>query len=118
MTATNAVPANRAVSDPRRNSLLAGLPDTEFARVAPLFEAVRLPRNTVLQEPFEEIEYVYFPTEGVASIVAVGPDGESVDTTMIGREGMTGLAVFLGTGQMPVRTMSVPVTSSVTGCST
>jgi CRP-like cAMP-binding protein len=38
-------------------------------------------------------------------MVAVGLDGESVDTTMVGREGMTGLAVFLGTGQMPVRTM-------------
>ena len=24
---------------------------------------------------------------------------------MVGREGMTGLAVFLGTGQMPIRTM-------------
>jgi CRP-like cAMP-binding protein len=41
----------------------------------------------------------------MASIVALGENGESVDTTMVGREGMTGLAVFLGTGQMPVRTM-------------
>jgi CRP-like cAMP-binding protein len=41
----------------------------------------------------------------VASIIALGTDGESVDTTMIGREGMTGLPVFLGTGQMPVRTV-------------
>ena len=38
-------------------------------------------------------------------MVALGTDGESVDTTMVGREGMTGLAVFLGTGQMPVRTI-------------
>ena len=37
--------------------------------------------------------------------------GESVDTAMIGREGMTGLAVFLGTGQSPVRTIvQVPLT--------
>jgi CRP-like cAMP-binding protein len=34
-----------------------------------------------------------------------------VDTTMIGREGMTGLPVFLGTGQMPVRTIvQIPLT--------
>ena len=37
--------------------------------------------------------------------------GESVDTAMIGREGMTGLAVFLGTDQSPVRTIvQVPLT--------
>ena len=60
---------------------------------------------TELDGPNEEIEHVYFPIAGMASIVAEGEDGESVDTTMVGREGMTGLAVFLGTGQMPVRTM-------------
>ena len=41
----------------------------------------------------------------MASIVALGVDGESVDTTMAGSEGMTGIAVFLGTTQMPIRTM-------------
>ena len=91
--------------DPRGNALLAALPEHEFDRIAPGLEPVRLPRSTVLESPHTEIEHVYFPISGVASIVAIGTDGESVDTTMIGREGMTGLAVFLGTGQMPVRTM-------------
>ncbi|HET7520618.1 MAG TPA: Crp/Fnr family transcriptional regulator, partial [Candidatus Limnocylindria bacterium] len=49
--------------------------------------------------------HVYFPTSGVASIVAIGEGGETVDTAIIGREGMTGLSVFLGTGQMPMRTL-------------
>src|SRR5918992_6162958 len=91
--------------DPRTNALLAALPSDEFDRIAPHLEPFRLPRSTVLELPHTEIEHVYFPISGVASIVAIGTDGESVDTTMIGREGMTGLAVFLGTGQMPVRTM-------------
>lgn len=92
-------------ANPRRNVLLGSLPDEEFARIAPALEAVILPRPTELEAPDTEIEFVYFPTSGIASIVAIGMDGETVDTTMIGREGMTGLAVFLGTGQMPVRTM-------------
>jgi CRP-like cAMP-binding protein len=47
----------------------------------------------------------------VASIVAIDESGESVDTAMIGREGMTGLPVFLGTDQSPVRTIvQVPLT--------
>lgn len=92
-------------TDPRRNVLLGSRPEDELARIAPALEPVSLPRSTVLETPDTEIESVYFPTSGIASIVAIGMDGEMVDTTMIGREGMTGLAVFLGTGQMPVRTM-------------
>jgi CRP-like cAMP-binding protein len=94
-----------ALVDLRRNVLLSALPAAELGRIAPDLEPVRLPRPTELDTPNMEIEYVYFPTSGMASIVASGEDGESVDTTMVGREGMTGLAVFLGTGQMPVRTM-------------
>jgi CRP-like cAMP-binding protein len=104
------VPASTAAADglagdPRHNVLLGALPDAELARIAPALEAVSLPRSTEIEAPDAEIEFVYFPTSGIASIVAIGADGETVDTTMIGREGMTGLAVFLGTNQMPVRTM-------------
>ena len=91
--------------DLRRNTVLGSLPADELARLTRALEPVALPRPTELDRPNEEIEFVYFPTSGMASIVALGEDGESVDTTMVGREGMTGLAVFLGTGQMPVRTM-------------
>lgn len=102
----DAAPApTKLTVDPRRNALLAALPSAEFAALAGALEPVHLARGEVLEHPGREIEHVYFPTEGVASIVAIGTDGESVDTTMIGREGMTGLPVFLGTGQMPVRTM-------------
>ena len=98
-------------ADPRRNVLLGSMPDEELARIASALEEVSLSRPTVLESPDAEIDSVYFPTSGIASIVAIGMDGEMVDTTMIGREGMTGLAVFLGTGQMPVQTMvQVPLT--------
>ena len=104
-------PGTQATLSPRRNVLLGSLTDDEYARIEPDLEAVILPRPTELDAPYTEIEFVYFPTSGIASIVAVGVDGEAVDTTMIGREGMTGLAVFLGTSQMPVRTMvQVPMT--------
>jgi CRP-like cAMP-binding protein len=91
--------------DPRRNHLLAALADDEFDAIAPELEPVHLPRSTELEGANERIQFVYFPTSGIASIMASDAGGESVDTAMIGREGMTGLAVFLGTGQMPVRTI-------------
>ena len=97
--------------DARSNHLLHSLPDDEFDRIAPALEPVRLPRPTELEGVNEPIEFVYFPTSGVASIVAIDESGETVDTAMIGREGMTGLSVFLGTGQMPMRTIvQVPLT--------
>jgi CRP-like cAMP-binding protein len=91
--------------DPRRNYLLRGLSENEFDRLRPSLEPVRLPRPTELEAANEPVQFVYFPTSGVASIVAIDEGGESVDTAMVGREGMTGLAVFLGTDQSPVRTI-------------
>lgn len=91
--------------DPRANRLLRGLSNAELERMRPALEPVHLPRPTELEAANEEIRYVYFPTTGIASIVAIDESGESVDTAMIGREGMTGLAVFLGTSQSPVRTI-------------
>ena len=85
------------------NRLLAAMPVAEMARIEPYLEPVRLGRQTVLHAPDEEINWVYFVTSGVASLVAHGADGTSVDTVLIGREGMVGLPVFLGTGQMPVQ---------------
>lgn len=97
--------------DPRGNHLLAALPKRERDRLARSLEPVRLPRPTELEAANEQVEFVYFPTSGIASIVAIGEGGESVDTAMIGREGMTGLSVFLGTGQAPMRTIvQVPLT--------
>jgi len=97
--------------DLRANYLLRGLPHAELSRLAPSLEAVRLARPTELEAANEEVQFVYFPTSGVASIVAIDEGGEFVDTAMIGREGMTGLSVFLGTHQSPQRTIvQVPLT--------
>lgn len=91
--------------DPRGNRLLRSLAPADLDRLARDLEPVQLPRPTELEAANEPIEFVYFPTSGVASIVALDEDGESVDTAMIGREGMTGLSVYLGTGQSPTQTI-------------
>ena len=108
----NANPGMGALDiDPRGNDLLRALPAAEFDRIKPSFEPVRLPRPTELEAANEDVEFVYFPTSGVASIVALDEGGDSVDTAMIGREGMTGLSVFLGTRQSPGRTIvQLPLT--------
>ena len=79
--------------DPRSNGL-RGLTGRRARAHPPAPRPVDLPRPTELEGANEEIRFVYFPTTGVASIVAIDEGGESVDTAMIGREGMTGLRSF------------------------
>ena len=111
MSGTEAQASTGRGVDPRANRLLRGLSDAELQRIRPALEPVHLPRPTELEGANEEVRFVYFPTTGVASIVAVDESGESVDTAMIGKEGMTGLSVFLGTRQSPVRTIvQIPMT--------
>jgi CRP-like cAMP-binding protein len=85
------------------NRILAALPADERGRLLPDLEAVNLSQGTVLNEADAEIEHVYFPVRGIAALIAIGIHGEEINAAMIGNEGMVGLPVFLGTGQMPAR---------------
>ena len=44
--------------------------------------------------------HVWFPHEGVISMVAVDAEGEAVEVATVGREGMTGVALALGSESM------------------
>jgi CRP-like cAMP-binding protein len=72
----------------------------EYARVAPHLERVEAERRQVLFDVDRPITYVYFPEAMVTSILGVMADGTAVETATVGREGMVGLPVFLGTDQM------------------
>jgi CRP-like cAMP-binding protein len=54
-----------------------------------------------LERPNRKIEMVYFMETGIASIVAVQSDGTRVEVGLVGREGMSGVAVVLGGAQSP-----------------
>ncbi|MFN2566813.1 MAG: Crp/Fnr family transcriptional regulator [Gemmatimonadaceae bacterium] len=81
------------------NRILAALPRTQLARLAPSLERVALETGEVLFDPDRPIKYVYFPEDCVASIVGIMADGSAVETATVGREGMVGLPIFLGDGR-------------------
>jgi len=88
----------RSAPDGRpRNRILAALPRAEYARVASELERVALATKQVLFDVDRPIEHVYFPEDCVASIVGIMADGSAVETATVGREGIVGLPVFLGT---------------------
>jgi CRP-like cAMP-binding protein len=83
-----------------RNRILSALPPDELERILPNLELVELPLRTVLIDPNQPIEHVYFVEEGVVSVLGVMLDGTAVETATIGYEGMVGIPVFLGAESM------------------
>ena len=94
------VAASRSCSPPR-NQLLAAMSGTDFASLQPYLRPVPLPILKDMEQPNRRIETVYFMETGIASVVAVQPDDTRVEVSLIGREGMTGIAVVMGGEQSP-----------------
>lgn len=82
--------------DPRKNQLLARLPDAEWQRWKPLLELVYLPLGTVLYESGEQINFVYYPTSGIVSMLYAKYEGTIPKVVVVGNEGVVGLSIFLG----------------------
>lgn len=90
-----------AESKRKGNELLALLPEAEYERLAPHLEKIVIALREVLYEANKPIKYVFFPLNGVMSIVAVMEDGRLAEVATIGKEGMVGMPVFLGAEQTP-----------------
>src|SRR5260370_30022011 len=86
------------------NRLLSRLSREDFGLLAPHLEATDLPVRHRLEIRNRRIEYVYFLESGFASVVANGREDRSIEVGLIGREGMTGLAVLMGTDRTPYDT--------------
>lgn len=70
-----------------QNKLLALLPAADYQQLAADLEHVNLPRATQLAKAGKEIDYVYFMTSGVASIVATTPEGRRAEAGIFGFDG-------------------------------
>lgn len=80
---------------PIENRFLAALPPDELERILPKLEEVELKFGDKIYERGGEIEYVYFPTGSLFSLLAVGPDEVTLEMGVVGREGMVGYPVFV-----------------------
>ena len=87
---------NNSRPPPIRNHLLAALPPEEYGRLLPHLESVPLPLMGVLHEGGETIRHVYFPDDGLISLLVVMDDETVREIGVIGNEGMLGTALALG----------------------
>ncbi|HEX2604315.1 MAG TPA: Crp/Fnr family transcriptional regulator [Oxalicibacterium sp.] len=84
--------------NPKHNGLLAALPDADYERILPQLEFVEMPFGTTICEAGEQMQYVYFPTSSIVSLLYETADGASSETAVIGYEGVVGHDVFMGGG--------------------
>ena len=83
------------------NLLLRSMPPCDYALLRPHFIRVPLPRNLQLHRAEARNDRVYFPEDGVVSVVAIALDGKSCEVGVFGREGMSETATVLGTDYAP-----------------
>lgn len=78
------------------NHLLASMPISDFELLRAHLEPVDLPLRLLLEGANKDIKWIYFPSSGVASVVARAPNNKEIEVGLIGSEGMTGVSVVLG----------------------
>jgi CRP-like cAMP-binding protein len=82
------------------NRLLAALKKPDFDLLAPHLALVDLVQNDTVFDAGKPATHVWFPHEGVISMVATDAEGGAVEVATVGREGMTGIAPVLGSDTM------------------
>jgi CRP-like cAMP-binding protein len=85
------------------NQLLARLPAADLQRWRAHLEWVDMPLGQVLYESGDNPGHVYFPTTAIVGLLYMMENGASAEIAMVGKEGMVGIAVFMGGGSTPGR---------------
>jgi CRP-like cAMP-binding protein len=89
--------------DPRKNELLAALPESELQRWQPHLEYVEMRLGEVLYESGGTLAHAYFPTTAIVSLLYVSQNGASAEIAVVGYEGILGVSLFMGGGSTPSR---------------
>jgi CRP-like cAMP-binding protein len=86
-----------------QNHLLAALSPEVQGRLFPHLELIPLPLGDVLYESGDTMRHVYFPADCIVSLLYVMQDGGSAEISVVGNEGLIGVALFMGGESTPSR---------------
>lgn len=89
-------PHQQPTLDFRQNRLLAELPGPVLQRIEANLESVPMTLGQVLHEPGAHMDYVYFPTTAIVSLLYVTVDGASAEIAVVGNDGIVGVSLFMG----------------------
>lgn len=80
----------------RKNYLLASLEGDEFERVLNIVEPVEFKLGDVLYESGDKLQYAYFPTTAIVSLLYLMENGNTAEIGIVGNDGILGVNLFLG----------------------
>jgi len=100
-------------TNPQDNKLLALLPRKDFDLLKSHLTVISAAQGDIVYEAGTEVDYVYFPHNGMFSLLAVMRDGKAIETATVGREGVIGAMAGLGLYKSMVRvTVQLPLHAS------
>lgn len=85
-----------ALPHPGVNCLVESLTHNERNEIITSCETVDMVLGTVLHEPFQCYQHVYFPLAGFISLIATQGEHQRMTVGLIGNEGMLGTTLILG----------------------
>jgi CRP-like cAMP-binding protein len=88
---------------PQQNHLLAALSPAESERLYPHLRLVKMPLGKALYEPGDTLRNVFFPVDCIVSLLYVLESGASAEISVVGNEGLIGVALFMGGETTPSR---------------
>lgn len=89
-----------------QNKILSVLPDSEMDFLAPHFERITLSPGNMIYQAGDSIPHIYFPNNGMISLLAVTEQGQTVEVGFAGFEGLVGTPVLLGQNEMPYQALA------------
>jgi len=92
-------PEGRPVS----NRVLLSLGDREFRAVRSKLELRHFAHHDILHESNSKADGIYFPNDGLISLVIVMSNGKTAEAGVVGNEGVVGLEAVLGLKRGPLR---------------
>jgi CRP-like cAMP-binding protein len=88
---------------PVSNIILLSIADSDYSSLRPHLEYVNLPNHLVLHEAGGKLEFAYFPSRGLISLVVVMKDGKTAEAGIVGNEGFTGTMAAVGLSRSPLQ---------------
>lgn len=88
-----------------QNHLLAALPASAWQRWEAQLEEIDMPLGQVLGESGVPLQYVYFPSTSIVSLLYVMENGASAEIAVVGNEGIVGISLFMGGESTPSRSV-------------
>jgi len=85
------------------NKVLLSLTSRQFRLVRPRLRPQTLSHHDILHESQRKVDWIYFPNDGLISLVIVMANGKTAEAGVVGNEGVAGLEGAFGLKRSPIR---------------